>query len=193
MESRIRTRDQSRLLNWLARLKVATGTARGLQFLHTTLRGNKPLIHGDIKCANILLDSSDEPRIGDFGLAREGPDKHYTHVQVTRVTGTLPYLPEEFLRAKQFSTKIDTYSFGVVLFELATGKPPADSKCLLRNFVMDFPEENLMQLKDPNLVGGEDVFRGLVSIGKMCVQRRARDRPQMIEVLLMLENVSGQR
>lgn len=32
----------------------------------------KPLVHGDIKSANILLDSNDQPRIGDFGLAREG-------------------------------------------------------------------------------------------------------------------------
>lgn len=56
-----------------------------------------------------------EPKIGDFGLAREGPTENYTHVKVSRVHGTRPYLPDEFLRGKKFSTKVDTYSFGVVI------------------------------------------------------------------------------
>lgn len=64
--------------------------------------------------ANILLDGNFEPRIGDFGLAREGPLQQYTHVKVSRVHGTRPYLPDEFLRGRQFSVKVDTYSFGVV-------------------------------------------------------------------------------
>ena len=64
--------------------------------------------------ANILLDPYLVPKIGDFGLAREGPLQQYTHVKVSKVHGTRPYLPDEFLRAKKFSTKVDTYSFGVV-------------------------------------------------------------------------------
>lgn len=57
-------------LNWFQRHEIAKGVARGLQYLHSI--GEKPLIHGDIKSANILLDKNFEPRIGDFGLAREG-------------------------------------------------------------------------------------------------------------------------
>lgn len=60
------------------------------------------------------MDPYFEPRIGDFGLAREGPLQEYTHVKVSHVHGTRPYLPDEFLRGKKFSTKVDTYSFGVV-------------------------------------------------------------------------------
>ena len=56
------------------------------------------------------------PKIGDFGLAREGPKAQYTHVNVSRVYGTKPYLPYEFLRSKKFSKKVDVYSFGVVSF-----------------------------------------------------------------------------
>ncbi|XP_066156851.1 serine/threonine-protein kinase pelle [Euwallacea fornicatus] len=192
LDSRIRPRDTSRILNWPVRLKIAVGAARGLQFLHTTFHNNKPLIHGDIKSANILLDPNDEPRIGDFGLAREGPERHYTHIQVTKIHGTRPYLPEEFLRSRQFSTKIDTYSFGVVLFELATARPPTgDNRVFLKDFVLNFPQENLLQLKDPKVEGGQGIFSEFIAIGKMCVQKRARERPDMMNVLLLLEGVGN--
>lgn len=127
-------------------------------------------------------------------MAREGPEIHYTHIQVTRVHGTLPYLPEEFLRSKQFSTRIDTYSFGVVLFELATARPPAiEGKRLLKDHVVNYPEENILELKDPKGgvgVEGEFIFEQLIRIGKLCVQKRAKDRPEMVTVLLELEKVA---
>ncbi|XP_022180102.1 serine/threonine-protein kinase pelle-like isoform X2 [Myzus persicae] len=110
LEDRLQCRQGTKPLTWCIRFKIATGSARGLQFLHGM---DKPLIHGDIKSANILLDPYFEPRIGDFGLAREGPLQEYTHVKVSHVHGTRPYLPDEFLRGKKFSTKVDTYSFGV--------------------------------------------------------------------------------
>jgi len=45
-----------------------------------------------------------------------------SYVKVSRVHGTRPYLPDEYLRSKKLSTKVDTYSFGIVLYELATGQ-----------------------------------------------------------------------
>lgn len=60
------------------------------------------------------MDKNFEPRLGDFGLAREGPASKYTHVKVSKVHGTKPYLPEDYLRNRQLTVKVDTYSFGVV-------------------------------------------------------------------------------
>lgn len=108
-------------LQWLSRYHIARGVVCGIQFLHSI--GSKPLIHGDIKSANILLDRNFEAKIGDFGLAREMPtanDKSY--VKVSRVHGTRPYLPDEYLRSKKLSTKVDTYSFGIMLYEIGTGQ-----------------------------------------------------------------------
>jgi serine/threonine protein kinase len=65
-------------LNCEYRSNIARGTAHGLQFLHNM--GDKPLIHGDIKSANILLDKNFEPKIGDFCLAKGMPSNSvYTH------------------------------------------------------------------------------------------------------------------
>lgn len=72
LEDRLLVREKTKPLTWIQRHEIAKGTARGLQYLHTI--GEKPLIHGDIKSANILLDKNFEPKIGDFGLAREGPE-----------------------------------------------------------------------------------------------------------------------
>ncbi|CAG9856529.1 unnamed protein product [Phyllotreta striolata] len=190
LDSRLRTNHPSMALNWPSRLNIAVGVARGLQFLHTNMIHNKPLVHGDIKSANILLDPNNQPRIGDFGLAREGPQSHYTYIRVSKIQGTKPYLPEEFLRARKFSTKVDTYSFGVVLFEIATSLPPyLDKKELLRDYVINYPGD-VMELKDKNTKDYDECYRGILEVGKMCVERWAKDRPEMVNVLILLEGVS---
>ncbi|KAK9297160.1 hypothetical protein QLX08_009033 [Tetragonisca angustula] len=108
LEDRLSLKHRSQPLSWLQRHEIAKGIACGLQYLHTV--GEKPLIHGDIKSANILLDKNLEPRIGDFGLAREGLERD--SMKVSKIHGTRPYLPEEFLHGRKLSTKIDTYSYG---------------------------------------------------------------------------------
>lgn len=70
LEDRLRMKHGTAPLNWVQRQDIAKGVARGLQYLHTIYKN--PLIHGDIKSANILLDKNFEPKIGDFGLARAG-------------------------------------------------------------------------------------------------------------------------
>ncbi|XP_028137592.1 serine/threonine-protein kinase pelle [Diabrotica virgifera virgifera] len=192
LDNRLRTRDPEKVLKWPTRLNIAIGVARGLQFLHTNRINGKPLVHGDIKSANILLDPCNQPRIGDFGLAREGPQSQYTYIKVSRIHGTRPYLPEEFLRAKKFSTKVDTYSFGVLLFELATSLSPHSEhreEKFLRDHVVNYPGD-ILELKDKRVKDYDDCFKGILEIGKMCVKRWAKERPEMIDVLIMLEKVS---
>lgn len=116
LEQRLKNHESP--LSWKKRLTISQGIARGLQFLHTFKE--KPLIHGDIKPANILLDLNDHPKIGDFGLAREGPNTLKSSVEISRVYGTRPYLPVDFLCTRKLSANVDTFSFGVVLYELAT-------------------------------------------------------------------------
>ncbi|XP_044729292.1 serine/threonine-protein kinase pelle-like [Chrysoperla carnea] len=180
--------------HWARRLNIATGVARGLHFLHTV--GEKPLIHGDIKPANILLDSCNQPKIGDFGLAREGPKNGYTHIEVSRVFGTKPYLPSDFLRNKHMSTKVDTYSYGVVLFEICIGlnayiPPPVSNPnaCkYLKDYVLE-NENNILELIDKRCPSENSyIYPILMNIGKRCVSIKAKDRPEMKEILEELSN-----
>ncbi|XP_074110033.1 serine/threonine-protein kinase pelle [Cotesia typhae] len=190
LEDWISLRRRSPPLTWLQRHEIIKGIARGLQYLHTI--GERPLIHGDIKSANILLDNSFEPRIGDFGLAREGPIKDF--MKVSKVHGTKPYLPEEFLRGKILSTKVDTYSYGIVCFELATGLPAYDDARIKHKFLKDFidswSDKDIFFLKDKKAGNeSEKVFGNLILLGKWCSNRLAKDRPEMELVFNKLNSI----
>lgn len=186
----------NRRLQWNQKYYIALGTARGLQFLHTFKA--KPLIHGDIKPANILLDSCLQPKIGDFGLARESPSQK--PVEISKVYGTRPYLPPEFVQTRCLSTKIDTYSFGIVLYEIASGKRVYDSKRKPEHLIelMNWMFEGKVQYQyvidgDITLAGSQidqpavQIFSLLTQIGKECTALNPNVRPEMASVLKWLE------
>ncbi|GLJ51904.1 hypothetical protein SUGI_1102620 [Cryptomeria japonica] len=113
-----------RLLSWKERFNIILGTARGLAYLHEEF--HVCIIHRDIKPSNILLDHNFQPKIADFGLARLLPNDK-THVS-TRVAGTLGYTAPEYCNRGQLTEKADTYSFGVVVLEIISGRKSIDLK-----------------------------------------------------------------
>lgn len=182
-------------LTFNQRKKIALGTARGLQYLHTYNKG-KPLIHGDIKPANILLDAGCVPKIGDFGLVREGSDEM---MEVSAIYGTRPYLPREFLANKTLSIKIDTYSYGVVLFELFTAKKAYDKRREIEYAPLAKHMQHTYEAKEPLIsqidkslsleqVDG-DLFEKLMKVAIICTNENADKRPEMVEVLRILDEL----
>lgn len=123
LEDRLLCRRGTNPLTWTQKREIAEGSARGLHFLHSI--GGVPIIHGDVKSANILLDRHFEPKLGDFGLSRDGKveadAEEKSPLIASHVKGTLAYLPPEFITNKILSTKLDVYSFGIVLLEICTG------------------------------------------------------------------------
>uniref|UniRef100_A0A914ZG23 non-specific serine/threonine protein kinase n=3 Tax=Parascaris univalens TaxID=6257 RepID=A0A914ZG23_PARUN len=122
LEDRILCRKGTPPLTWAQKRNIAEGSARGLHFLHSIARA--PIIHGDVKSANILLDKYLEPKLGDFGLSRDGQVEtgpgEKSPLIASHIKGTLAYLPPEFITSKILTTKLDVYSFGVVLLEIGT-------------------------------------------------------------------------
>lgn len=171
------------------RLDILKGTAHGLQYLHT-LNNVKPLIHTDIKPANILLDEYCRPKIGDFGLARIGSS--FKPIEVSSVFGTKPYLPSEYLVYRKLSTKIDTFSFGVVLFEVLTAMKAYDKqrgtdKMFLTQFMWAMHEnhEKMLKFTDKNLdpaTVSPNLYEKMMEIGFQCTEEKAQNRPEMFDV-----------
>ncbi|KAB5574529.1 hypothetical protein DKX38_001723 [Salix brachista] len=183
-------------LDWVRRLKVALGAARGLAYLHEL--ANPPIIHRDIKTSNILLDERLNAKVADFGLSKLMGDSeagHLTHV-TTQVKGTMGYLDPEYYMTQQLTEKSDVYSFGVVMLELLTGRRPIErGKYVVREVktALDRAKHlyNLGELLDSS-IGLDITLKGLdkyVDVALKCVQENGSDRPTMGEVVKEIENI----
>ncbi|KAH9287899.1 hypothetical protein KI387_032016, partial [Taxus chinensis] len=105
-------------LDWPTRYNICIATARGLAYLHE--ESSIRIVHRDIKGSNILLDSSLNPKIADFGLAKLF-DETKTHIS-TRVAGTVGYMAPEYAMRGHLTEKADVFSFGVVALEVVSGR-----------------------------------------------------------------------
>jgi len=105
-------------LSWNVRFQIALGIAKGLSYLHEECRSC--IIHCDIKPDNVLLDASFMPKIADFGLAKlVGRD--FSRV-LTTMRGTVGYLAPEWISGTAITSKADVFSYGMMLFEIISGK-----------------------------------------------------------------------
>uniref|UniRef100_A0A2P2MKG3 LysM domain receptor-like kinase 3 n=1 Tax=Rhizophora mucronata TaxID=61149 RepID=A0A2P2MKG3_RHIMU len=107
-------------LSWIMRVQIALDAARGLEYIHEHTKTH--YVHRDIKTSNILLDSAFRAKISDFGLAKLVGRTGEGEASATNVVGTFGYLAPEYLSDGRATTKSDVYAFGVVLFEMISGK-----------------------------------------------------------------------
>ncbi|KAJ3670325.1 hypothetical protein LUZ60_010649 [Juncus effusus] len=188
-------KEKKNNLNWKTRYQIILGIARGISYLHEECR--ERIVHCDIKPDNILLDSNFCAKVADFGLAKLiGRD--FSRV-LTTMRGTIGYLAPEWLSGQPVTTKVDVYSFGMMLFEIISGK---------RNF-RDFEEDATMgyfpswaakQIIDDNISGlldeslqgldyDTDELKRVCRIACWCVQDSEIQRPSMSQVVKILEGV----
>ncbi|KAJ1691154.1 hypothetical protein LUZ63_015309 [Rhynchospora breviuscula] len=100
------------------RIKMALDVARGMNYLHAS---HPPVVHRDLKSPNLLVDKNWVVKVSDFGLSRL---KHHTFLSSKSTAGTPEWMAPEVLRNEPSNEKCDVYSFGVILWELATMQKP---------------------------------------------------------------------
>ncbi|KAJ7553140.1 hypothetical protein O6H91_06G085300 [Diphasiastrum complanatum] len=182
-------------LDWDTRMKIAIGAARGLAYLH---EDSQPcVIHRDFKASNILLENDFNPKVADFGLAKQAPEGQRNYV-ATRVMGTFGYVAPEYAMTGHLLVKSDVYSYGVVLLELLSGRRPVDMSrpsgqenlvTWARPVLKD--RARLDELVDPKLNGlyNREDFLQVAAIAAACVAPEASQRPTMGEVVQSLKMV----
>ncbi|XP_020092890.1 G-type lectin S-receptor-like serine/threonine-protein kinase At2g19130 [Ananas comosus] len=180
-------------LDWNQRYRIAIGIARGLAYLHEKCKDF--IIHCDIKPENILLDEKFCPRIADFGMAklftRDGSRV------LTTMRGTIGYLAPEWISGLAITHKADVYSFGMMLFEIISGRRNTERS--EDGTYVYFPtwaaakihEGEVACLLDNNLKGeaySEELERAC-RVACWCIQELESSRPAMGLVVQMLEGV----
>ncbi|CAN8300764.1 unnamed protein product [Cochlearia groenlandica] len=192
------------ILTWYQRYQVAIDVAKALAYLHHDCRSK--ILHLDVKPENILLDGSYRAVVTDFGLSKlVARDESRV---LTDIRGTRGYLAPEWLLEHGISEKSDVYSYGIVLLEMIGGRrsisrveveettKKTNSKKKKRKFEY-FPrivnqkmrERKVMEVVDQCLseeVDEEQAMR-LVCVALWCIQEKAKNRPDMVMVIEMLE------
>jgi serine/threonine protein kinase len=111
------------LLGWKQRFNIALGVARGLTYLHHKCL--EWVIHCDMKPENILLDKNFMSKIADFGVSKL-LNRGGSNINVSRIRGTRGYLAPKWGSSLPITSKVDVYSFGVILLELIKGARVSD-------------------------------------------------------------------
>ncbi|KAL0299383.1 UNVERIFIED_CONTAM: putative LRR receptor-like serine/threonine-protein kinase IRK [Sesamum radiatum] len=176
-------------LSWNERFNIILGAAKGLAHLH-----HMKVIHYNLKSSNILIDSSGEPKVADYGLARLLPmlDRY---VLSSKIQSALGYMAPEFAcKTVKITEKCDVYGFGILVLEIVTGKRPVeymeDDVVVLCDMVRGSLEEGKVEeCVDDRLQGkfrAEEAIP-LMKLGLICTSQVPSNRPDMAEVVNILE------
>ncbi|GMI71958.1 hypothetical protein like AT3G22750 [Hibiscus trionum] len=168
-------RNRRKKLTFKVVIQLALDLSRGLSYLHS-----KKIVHRDVKTENMLLDAQRNLKIADFGVARVEAQNPQ---DMTGETGTLGYMAPEVLDGKPYNRRCDVYSFGICLWEI---------------YCCDMPYPDLSFADVSSAVVRQnlrpDIPRccpsSLANIMRKCWDSNPEKRPEMDEVVRMLEAVN---
>ncbi|KAJ6843132.1 putative U-box domain-containing protein 33 isoform X5 [Iris pallida] len=157
------------ILTWQMRTRIVYEICSALTFLHSIKP--QPVVHGDLKPANILLDANFISKLADFGLCRFMPEGTTSAAFLdTKPKGTFGYIDPEFMRTGILTPDCDLYSFGVTILKLLTGMDAIGISAKVRSA---YKEKSLMTMVDPT--AGQwpaDVSEFLAYFGLKCCAKR---------------------
>ncbi|KAF1882629.1 hypothetical protein Lal_00002809 [Lupinus albus] len=194
-------------LSWITRVQIALDAARGLEYIHEHTKTH--YIHRDIKTRNILLDGSFKAKISDFGLAKLIGKTKEGETPNTKVVSTYGYLAPEYLSNGFATTKSDVYAFGVVLFEIISGKDSIIQTegtvtqnierrslasimlAVLKNSPDSMSMSSMRDYIDPNMMNlyPHDCVFKMTMLAKQCVDSDPILRPDMKQVVISLSQI----
>ncbi|KAL8265250.1 hypothetical protein R6Q59_023380 [Mikania micrantha] len=191
---------------WTQRLKICIDIAKGLEYLHTSTEAKRVIVHRDIKSGNILLFENMKAKIADFGLSKVHIGQESTINTIQRA-GTPYYIDQEYMETGILKKASDIYSFGVVLFEIFSGKLAYDDTYTMQNHMglaaiarSHFQNKTLKKMLDAKLMDeacelglmlkvrpDQDSLAVFSNIAYQCLSRSQDKRPKIQAVLQDLE------
>lgn len=187
-----RVRENELQIGWEARLRIAVGVVKGLQYLHFTCVPQ--ILHFNLKPTNVMLDAEFEPRLADYGLAKLLPNLD------RGISVNIP--PECSHNCSRYTEKSDIFSFGMILGVLLTGKDPTDPffgeasrggslGCWLRHLKQAGEEREALDKSILGEQGEEDEMLMAVGIAAACLSDMPAERPSSDELVHMLTQLNS--
>ncbi|GKD60996.1 S-locus glycoprotein domain-containing protein [Tanacetum coccineum] len=165
-------------LDWRTKIEIAT----------------EWVLHCDVNPHNILLDADYNPKVADFGLSKLFNQAGIDNSVFSKIRGTRGYMAPEWVFNLPITSKVDVYSYGMVVLEMITGRSPtsddnqSEEQIRLVSWVRDESEKQIMDIMDPMIrdESEKDMVKHLLKVALQCVKEDKDARPSMSEVVNML-------
>ncbi len=154
-------------------IDISIQIAKALQSAH-----NKRIIHRDIKPHNIIVNDNGGIKVADFGIAKAIDQSTITNT--SKVMGTAHYFSPEQAKGGYVDFRSDIYSFGIVLYEMVTGRVPYDADSIVSVAIKHLQEEVV-----PPIEINDKISAGLNSIILKCVEKDPGLRYQTADELII--------
>ncbi|KAI3672936.1 hypothetical protein L6452_39039 [Arctium lappa] len=191
-------------LDWKTRFEIAKGTAKGLAYLHEECL--EWVLHCDVKPHNILLDGDNNPKVADFGLSKLFDRSGIEKSNFSTIRGTRGYMAPEWVFNLPITSKVDVFSYGVVILEMITGSGPtrkkqtSDDNGEIEHELVDWVRDRIREfdgsrtgswveeIVDPLISNEYDrtTMENLVRIALQCAEEDMEARPSMSQVVNVL-------
>ncbi|PHT80798.1 hypothetical protein T459_13813 [Capsicum annuum] len=187
-------------LNLLQRVTVMLDAAMGIEYLH---HGHiTPIVHCDLKPANILLDEDMVAHVGDFGISKIlALSKSMAY---TETLGTLGYIAPEYGSEGIVSTNGDVYSYGIMLMEVLTKRRPTDDEICNENLdlrkwitqsfpgsMMDILDDNLFPEEEQITSKSEICIASMIGLALGCTKETPESRITMKDIVKRLNKIKN--
>ncbi|XP_036175853.1 mitogen-activated protein kinase kinase kinase 20 isoform X4 [Myotis myotis] len=163
--------DMEHIMTW------ATDVAKGMHYLH--MEAPVKVIHRDLKSRNVVIAADGVLKICDFGASRF--HNHTTHMSLV---GTFPWMAPEVIQSLPVSETCDTYSYGVVLWEMLTREVPFKG---LEGLQVAW----LVVEKNERLTIPSSCPRSFAELLRQCWEADAKKRPSFKQIISILESMSN--
>ena len=197
---------RSNRLDWTKRFDIALGTAKALAYLHEECL--EWILHCDVKAQNILLDTNFQPKVADFGLSKLLSRSDTIYSNFSRIRGTRGYMAPEWVLNLPITSKVDVYSYGIVVLEMVTGKSAMKDIEISSGvekqhvYLVAWLREKqnkgsgwVNEILDHTVEGDYDECKmeALVRVALQSVEEEREKRPSMSQVVEMLQKYSHEK
>ncbi|PHU12738.1 putative receptor-like protein kinase [Capsicum chinense] len=188
LQEKLHCIEAKKVLSWRNRMAIAYQLAKAIEYLHE--KCTLPIVHGDIKSSNVLLDKKFNCKLCDFGSAKMGFSSTILPPSANRVLlGSPGYTDPHYLRTGIASKKNDIYSYGIIILELISGFEALSSdngeRLISKASVILRDSSKVAEMIDSRLNGVYDLEEAkvMVSLAGFCLGDSPSLRPSASQIL----------